>query len=230
MMNLETDALLFSKPKSLKRRDFHAFLFWEKSLKQFRDVQIYGLLPHKVWLDLESSPDVVDYNEAPVAVSIPMDNSVFKHRFDFAVRRSTGLIEVIDVGASRAKLAAEDDQTGTRKDAAIKYWCEGQDIRYRLLTREYFSGMELRLANVRTMLKFLESVSQSRDVLLEEKVGLLIAQLGPLQIRDLLLNLQGSDETIAIAHVARGILTGAIRAAIDKHKFDGALVIDVAES
>ena len=96
-MDLETEALLFGKTLSRKRRNFKATLFSEISLKQHRDIQVYGLLSHKVWLELESDREVADYNELPKVIQIPCGSTVIAHQFRFAARKTSGIVEIIDI-------------------------------------------------------------------------------------------------------------------------------------
>lgn len=231
-MDLETEALLFAEPNSLKRRKFEAALFWEKSLKLRRDVQIYGALVFKTWLELESDPEVAEYNEAPLPIFIADGDRVVKHQFAFAVRRQDGVIQVIDV-----RSAVGEPWDGTTADmeiegsesTRIKSWCDKQDISHLTREREYFKNKDIWLSNIRRMLKFVEITNESREPLTEEKVALAVAKFAPITVRNLLDKLD-DEETLIIGCICRGILTKKFQAPIDRRGFDGMLVIDVAES
>lgn len=227
-MDLETEALLFGKTLSRKRRNFKATLFSEISLKQHRDIQVYGLLSHKVWLELESDREVADYNELPKVIQIPCGATVISHQFRFAARKTSGIVEVIDIdekGSGEDALVESENKEDKRN--AIRTWCLNQGIEYRLITSESFIGSEIRLSNIRLMLKFMESVQDVRDVVSEDRVNMAVASLGPLTVRQILAELPDSDQVIVIAQLARGILSGRFRAPIERRPFDGALVIDL---
>jgi hypothetical protein len=229
-MDLETEALLFAKTLSRKRRNFKATLFSEISLKQHRDIQVYGLISHKVWLELESNREVVDYNELPKVIQIPCGATVIPHQFRFAVRKVNGNVEVIDIEQKSSEedvLVANANKEDKRN--AIRSWCLNQGIEYRLITSESYIGSEIRLSNLRLMLKFMESVHDVRDVVTEDRVNMAVASLGPLTIRQILAELPDSDQAIVIAQLARGILSERFRAPIDRRPFDGALVIDLVK-
>jgi len=229
-MDLETEALLFSKTLSRKRRNFKATLFSEISLKQHRDIQVYGLLSHKVWLELESNREVADYNEQPKVVQIPCGATVISHQFRFAVRKVSGSVEVIDIEQKSPEedvLVENANKEDKRK--SIKSWCLNQEIEYRLITSESFIGSEIRLSNLRLMLKFMESVHDVRDVVTEDRINMVVASLGPLTVRQILAELSDSDQAIVIAQLARGILSERFRAPIDRRPFDGTLIIDLAK-
>lgn len=232
-MDLEIEALLFEKPRSHVRRDFKATLFWERSLKQYRTVQIYTPLAQRIWLDLESDRNVVDYNELPKRIAIPMGTSVSIHQFRFAVRMKSGQVQVIDIDDELCDTVPPESERSGAESArtlqrAILNWSEAQGIEYRIVTRKSVANDELRYKNLRIMLKFLESAEGARDSISEGRVDQAVAQLGPRSISELTSALVDIDQTILIAQLARGILAGRFLAPIDKRSFDGNLVIDLA--
>lgn len=223
-MDLETEALLFSKPTGRKREKFRSTLFAEFSTKELRNAKIYGLLAHRVWVGLESDLEVESYNEKPLEIKIPNGSGTFGHQFKFVARARSGVVTAIDIDRDDA----EGDKLPDENLRAIEEWCKAQGITYKRVSRLTLAGEELRLSNLQVMLKFIESARKARDPLLEERINLLVASAGPVSVRQLLDGVAPADETVAIAHVARGILSGRFTAPIGRRSFDGALIVDLA--
>jgi hypothetical protein len=231
-MDLKTEALLFQTPTSRVRRNFTASYFVEKSTKLGRLVRIYTNLADQIWLNLESDPHVVDYNEAPKTISIANGSKVFQKQFRFSVRRDDGTIQVIstmdEIKADKEEVeGAEDAIEFLNEEEAIRVWANSQDIEYLLITKDSIAGNVQRLANLRLMLKFIETAHQCRYPEVEETIENTIRKLAPVQIRRVIEHLPTLEETLIIALIARNILSEHYCAPIDKRDFDGALVIDL---
>lgn len=227
-MDLEVEALLFQKPTSRRRKNFKSTLFVESSLKLNREIWIYSLLAHLVWIELEADPHVVDYNEEPGAISIADGVKILNQNFNFAVRRDDGGIQVI---LTRDETRPDGDQPAESSTLqAIRAWSQSQNIEFRYATRDSLAGSELKLANLRQMLKFVEIANKCRYPDEEQAIENVIRKLAPLQIRRVIENLAPLEETKVIALIARNLLSGRYSAPLDRRKFDGALVIDLAEA
>ncbi|MDO8926503.1 MAG: hypothetical protein Q7U94_06290 [Sideroxyarcus sp.] len=228
-MDLEVEALLFKRPSSQQRKNFKSTLFVERSTKLKREVWIYSLLAHLIWIELEADPHVLEYNEAPRPIPIPIDNRILEHQFRFAVRRDDGTVQVI-VTKSNHQTSNEDVVSDplpeSRELQAIRAWSQSQGVECRYLTTESFAGMGPKLANFRKMLKFIETASGSHLPHEDETIQNTIRLLAPVQIRRVLQSLAQFEETKVIAVIARNILNGHYSAAIDRREFDGLLVIN----
>jgi hypothetical protein len=227
-MDLEVEALLFQKPTSKQRKNFKSTLFVESSLKLNREVRIYSLLAHLIWIELEADFHVVEYNEEPRAIPIPAGDTILNQRFSFAVRRDDGAIQVI---LTKDEAQPSDGSIDGNQESltlqAIRTWSQSQNIEFQYLTRHSLAGSEVKRANWRQMLKFVETAKNCRRLEEEETIELIIQKLAPIQVRRAIENLTQFDETQVIALIARNLLSGRYSAPIDRRDFDGALVIDL---
>ena len=211
-MDLEVEALLFNTATSHDRKHFRSTLFVERSLKLDREVRIYGLLAHQVWVELEADSRVIAYNEAPVAIPIPLNGKIFKQTFKFAVRREDGTVEAISVH-DEVRSHADDGhsrnpfQEHLSREEAILAWAKTQGIQYKCEMTKSVAPRSLKIANLRRMLKFVATTKNSRFPDVEQAIQNTILKLAPAPIRHVLDGLSGIDETIVIAFIARNLLS-----------------------
>lgn len=231
-MDLEIGALLFQRPTDMRRKNFKSTLFVENSMKLNREVRVYSLLAHRVWIELEADPHVVEYNEDPQAIAIPMGDKIIKQRFNFAARRDDGSSQVILVRDEDQGIDGSIAEGDTESSVllATEVWAKSQQVQFQYVTRASLEGTGRKSANLRQMLKFVETARNCRHPDSELSMELVIQKLAPVQVRRVIENLSGFEETLVIALIARNLLSGKYTAPIDRRDFDGTLVLDLMES
>lgn len=158
---------LLTPPPTFERNDFASHLYTPYSLKLHRRAYLYTHNGYDLWVLLESSPDIIEFNErvvpvpisledgrivieAPAAISVSEDEQVVVHTF-----QSTKTHDAVKVNI---------------ESTAWKRWCNLHGFMHKEWNSKLLQSNPVELSNLKRLLRFVSCAGYVPNLALEKSL------------------------------------------------------------